>query len=171
MNEPIDGHDAPYAAPFVMQSRKVPKDWIDFNGHMNVAYYSFAFDAAIDAFLGGEIGVGPGYAARLKMGPYTLQNHMHYLGELLEGASFHVEVQVLDQDAKRVHVFMAMIADADGSVAATAEQLLMNVDLVKRRSVPYPDWTQVRLRAMAAAHARLERPAQVGAAIGIRRMA
>ncbi len=169
MSEPIDGHDAPYSAPFVMQSQRVPKDWIDFNGHMNVGYYSFAFDAAIDGFLGGEIGVGPGYAERLKMGPYTVQNHMHYLGELLEGASFHVEVQVLDQDAKRVHVFMRLIADADGSVAATAEQLLINVDLVTRRSALYPDWAQVRLRAVAEAHAGLARPAQVGAAIGIRR--
>ncbi len=169
MSEPIDGHDAPYAAPMVQASRRVPKDWIDFNGHMNVGYYSFAFDAAIDGFLGGEIGVGPGYAARLKMGPYTLQSHLHYLGELLEGASFHIEVQVLDQDAKRVHVFMRMIADADGSVAATAEQVLMNVDLVTRRSVPYPNWAQARLQAVAAAHAGLARPAQAGAAIGIRR--
>ena len=169
MIEPIDGHDAPYATPFVTDSRRVPRDWIDFNGHMNVAYYSFAFDTAIDGFLGGEIGVGPGYAARLKMGPYTLQNHLHYLGELLESALFHIEVQVLDQDSKRVHVFMAMIADADGAVAATAEQVLMNVDLVTRRSAPYPSWAQARLRAVAAAHAGLARPVQVGAAIGIRR--
>ena len=139
MIEPIDGHDGPYAAPIVQPSRQVPQEWIDYNGHMNVGYYTFAFDTAIDSFLADEIGIGPGYAARLKMGPYSLQNNLHYLGELLEAAIFHVQVRVIDQDAKRLHVFMEMIADADGSVAATAEQLLMNVDLVTRRSTPYPD--------------------------------
>jgi acyl-CoA thioester hydrolase len=169
MSEPIDGHDGPYAAPVVLLSKTVPAKWIDFNGHMNVAYYSFVFDAAIDAFLGDEIGVGAGYAERLRMGPYTLQNHMHYLGELLEGESFHVELQVLDADAKRVHVFMQLFNENDGTVAATAEQLLMNVDLNERRSATYPDWAQKRLQTIASAHANLPRPAQVGAAIGIRR--
>ncbi len=169
MIEPLDGHDGPYAAPVVQPSRRVPKEWIDYNGHMNVGYYTFAFDTAIDAFLDGEIGIGRGYAARLRMGPYTLQNNIHYLGELLEGAAFHVEVQVIDQDAKRLHVFMRMVNEIDGALAATAEQLLINVDLATRQSTSYPDWAQVRLRAIGKTHAALARPQQVGAAIGIRR--
>ena len=169
MNEPQDGHDGPYAAPVALASRQVAKDWIDYNGHMNTAYYTFAFDNAIDQVLEGEIGIGPGYAGRLRMGPYTLQNHIHYLGELLEGQSFHIVVRLVDQDAKRVHVFMEMINDSDGSIAATAEQLLINVDLNKRRAAPYPDWAQRRLERMLSDHADLPRPAQLAAPLGIRR--
>ena len=29
---------------------EVLEDWIDYNGHMNVAYYTLAFDRAIDLF-------------------------------------------------------------------------------------------------------------------------
>lgn len=169
MNEPVDGHDGPYAAPVRLETRRVPREWIDYNGHMNTGYYTFAFDAAIDAFLQGQIGVGPGFASRQRMGPYTLQNHIHYLGELLEGASFHIACRLIDHDAKRVHVFMELIDESDHSVAATCEQLLMNVDLNLRRSAPYPDWTIARLRRMQAEHATLDRPAQLGAPLGIRR--
>jgi len=34
---PVEGHDAPYDAPVVMPERAVPPEWIDYNGHMNVA--------------------------------------------------------------------------------------------------------------------------------------
>ena len=34
--------------PFKSKNRKVLKEWIDNNGHMNVAYYTLAFDEAID---------------------------------------------------------------------------------------------------------------------------
>jgi acyl-CoA thioester hydrolase len=169
MSEPPSGHDGPFAAPCTQASQQVPAEWIDYNGHMNVGYYTFAFDRAIDTFLEDELGTGPTYAARLRMGPYTLQNHIHYLGELLQGEHFHVEVMLADHDAKRLHVFMTMFNDDDGSVAATAEQLLMNVDLDTRRPALWPDWAVRRLDTMATSHTTLCRPAQFGAPMGIRR--
>ena len=36
--------------PLQIYRDKVRPEWIDYNGHMNVAYYVLAFDYATDAF-------------------------------------------------------------------------------------------------------------------------
>ena len=46
------------AAPIRTSTRTVPPEWIDYNGHMNVAYYTMAFDQAADEILEGYLGVG-----------------------------------------------------------------------------------------------------------------
>ena len=38
-------------APLEIYRAVVEPDWIDYNGHMNVAYYVLVFDRATDAFL------------------------------------------------------------------------------------------------------------------------
>lgn len=167
--EEMEGHDGPYAAPVVIGPRKVAPDWIDYNGHMNVAYYTMAFDQALDVFLEDELGVGESHVTRERHGPYALQAHIHYLGEMLEGEEFTVSVILHDHDAKRMHVMLEMRNAATGAVAATCEQVLMNVDLTARRSAPYPDWAVARMAAMQAAHAELPRPAQMGRPIGLKR--
>ena len=86
----FEGHDAPYAAPVDLPPRAVPAEWIDYNGHMNVAYYVMAMDQALDVFLQDELGIGEEHAARVRQVPYALQAHIHYLGEMLEGESFVV---------------------------------------------------------------------------------
>ncbi len=166
---PFEGHDGPYNAPVDLPEREVPAEWIDYNGHMNVAYYVMAIDQALDKFLEDELGIGETHAARVRQGPYALQSHVHYLDEMLEGERFIVSVRLVDCDTKRMHLFIELL-NADGrTVAATCEQMLMNVDLETRRSTPYPDWAQVRMSAMLAAHSGLKRPTQMGAPIGIRR--
>lgn len=167
--DPPEGHDGPYEAPIRTASRTVPPEWIDYNGHMNVAYYTMAADHALDRFLEDHLGVGEKFAAEARQGPYAIQSHIHYLGELLEGASFHARLILLDCDPKRVHVFIELVADADGSVAAVCETLLMNVDLEARRSTPYPDWAQARMARMKADHADVPRSGLIGAQIAIRR--
>ncbi|MEO0914094.1 MAG: thioesterase family protein [Pseudomonadota bacterium] len=162
------GHDGPYAAPLRAPARAVPEEWIDYNGHMNVAYYAIAFDQAVDHFIEEELGLGESYAATHRQGPYVLQSTICYLGELLEGDAFTVEAQLVDCDAKRVHLMMEM-RNAAGGRAATSEQLIMNVDLEARRGAPFPDWAQTRLARMLADHSALPRAAEMGQRIGIRR--
>ncbi len=146
----------------------MPPEWIDYNGHMNVAYYTMAFDQAVDLVLEDELGIGETHAAAARQGPYALQNHISYLGELREGEAFVIAAQLVDCDRKRLHLVLEM-RHADGTRAAVCEQLLMNVDLEARRSAPYPDWAIDRCAQMKADHAELERPAEMGRPIGIRR--
>ena len=169
MTPPEDGHDGPYDAPIRIAPRAVPAEWIDYNGHMNVAYYTMAFDQSLDVFLERELGIGERFVASERLGPYALQAHLGYLGELLEGQSFTIEIQLVDADAKRMHVMLVMRNSETGEIAATCEEMLMNVDLKTRKSAPYTDWAQTRIQRLLRDHADLERPVQMGQAIGIRR--
>ncbi|MEM6489693.1 MAG: thioesterase family protein [Pseudomonadota bacterium] len=160
--------DAPATAAIRTAVQTVEPGWIDYNGHMNVAYYTLAFDRALDEVYE-RLGIGPGLVARARMGPMALQTQIHYLAELLEGERFYCEAVVLDGDAKRCHSVMTMLAAETGTTAAVYETLSMNVDLRARRSAPYPAAEAARLAAQVAAHAGLPRPPQVGRTIGIRR--
>lgn len=156
--------------PFRTAERTVDPAWIDYNGHMNVAYYVLAIDHAMDEVFD-ALGIGLDLVRTQRMGPMALVNQIHYLDELLEGQAFACDFQVLDSDAKRIHYFVTMHHLAKGTVAATFEGLSINVDLVARRSVPYPPEALARIEAMTLAHAALPRPALAGATIGIRRKA
>jgi acyl-CoA thioester hydrolase len=154
--------------PLRSQTRRVLPEWIDYNGHMNVAYYLLAIDKALDDVFE-RLGMGLPYVRERRMGPMALVNTIHYLDEMFEGQEFHCDFQLLDIDHKRMHHFVTMHHRAKGTVAATYEGLSINVDLEARRSTPYPDDVRQRLEAIMAAHADLPRPPQVGAEIGIRR--
>ena len=43
--------DETFSSPYKTRNQKVLSEWIDYNGHMNVAYYTLAFDKALDFFL------------------------------------------------------------------------------------------------------------------------
>ena len=71
-------HHTNEIVPFKSKDRKVKKSWIDHNGHMNVAYYTFAFDGAIDEFLEQALGIGPSFIREEKKGFYALQTQYRY---------------------------------------------------------------------------------------------
>ena len=156
------------SAPLRTATQRVERAWIDYNGHMNVAYYTLAFDRALDDIYD-MLGIGPTLVTSARMGPMALQTQIHYMNELLEDAPFACDFVMLDADHKRVHCFLSMIALETGLLAATYETLSINVDLEARRSAPYPEAVRARVAALAEAHAGLERPEQVGRTIGIRR--
>ena len=163
LTDPVD--TAPLEAPV----RTVLPEWIDYNGHMNVAFYSLAFDQSLDVILEEVLGIGPGYVRERSHGPYVVQNHIHYLLELLEGEEFQVRFRMLDADAKRIHVFLEMFRTRDGALVATSEQLIVNVDLARRRSAPFPEDRAERIRQVRDGHAALPQPKQAGCALAIRR--
>lgn len=151
------------------EPRRVPDEWIDYNGHMNLAYYVLAFDHALDVVLDEELGAGISLAKSKQQGPFALQLHMHYLDELLSGDLFRCGFLLLDADAKRLHVAGVMTRERDDAVVCVKEEVLINVDHETRRSAPYPPDVDARIRAMVAAHRDVPRPAQIGQAIGLKR--
>jgi len=164
-----DVNDSFEAAPIRTRTRTVPPEWIDYNGHMNVAYYTLAFDNAVDEVLEERLGIGLTFVREARHGPMALQTQIHYLDELVEGEEFACDFLMVDADPKRIHFFLTMVKAATGTPAATYESLTMNVDLEARRSAPYPDWAQVRIGRLLEAQAGLPRPSQLGNRLGIRR--
>lgn len=136
---------------------------------MNVGYYLLAFDQALDGFFENWMDLNAGYAERSGMGSFVLQSHMHFKSELRGGDSFRVTLQLLDYDPKRWRYLAQMRASSDDRLAASCEQIAMNVDHATRRSAPLPPPQRARLAALMDAHRDLPWPDEVGAPLGIRR--
>ena len=128
-----------FQSPFVTNLKKVLPEWIDYNGHMNVAYYTLAFDDALDDFLD-KIGIGEDYVTEFQNGPYALQANYHYLDELLVDEEFRVRIFLVGITEKCFHSAMEIFNENTGLVSAVCEQITMNVNLELRKSNKYPDW-------------------------------
>ena len=122
---------------FESNVQSVREDWIDYNGHMNVAYYTLAFDKALDDFLEKNLEIGPIYVKKEKKGPYSLQANYHYLDELRLTDEFFTKIYLINSDNKKIHLVLEMINFNTNKQVAVCETLLINVDLNIRKSVEY----------------------------------
>lgn len=159
---------AAIAAPLCLHETNVRPEWVDYNGHMSESCYLLAFGDSSDAFFR-FIGIDESYREQGGHSLYTVETHIHNIREVALGQPLRLSLQLLDVDAKRVHIFHAMHHATSGELLATCEQMLVHVQMAQGRSAPMPTDLQQRLAAIHAAHALLARPAQAGASIGIRR--
>lgn len=153
--------------PLRLHAETVRPEWIDYNGHMNVAYYVLAFDHATDALLD-HIGLGDAWREAEEHSVFVVEAHVNYLREVREGDPLAFETLVLGTDGKRFHLFHTMRHGDRNWVAATNELMLVHVDMRTRLSAPMSERHALALRELAALHAGIARPAQAGRSIGLR---
>jgi len=153
-------------SPLSLNRGSIRSDWIDHNGHMNVAYYVLVFDQGSDALLD-YLGMDTAYRARTGYSTYVLESHITYERELKEGDEYRVTCQLLDCDAKRLHYFQHLYLEREGTLASTTEIMLMHMDMATVRSTPMPESVAERVASVMEAHIRLPRPPQAGRVIGI----
>ena len=146
---------------------EVEKDWIDYNGHMNMAYYNVLFDRCSDEAFE-AMGLGPDYSRDRKLTIYTAEVHVCYVRELHLADKVTVTFHLLDNDEKRLRAYQE-IHHADGWLAATSESLSLHVDMAGPRVASFPPDILTRVEAMRAAHAALPVPERAGRSIAIRR--
>jgi acyl-CoA thioesterase FadM len=106
----------PITAPFVSSVMEIQPDWIDYNGHMNMAFYTVLFDRCADEAYE-PLGLGPDYAQTRRCTTYTAEFHVCYLRELHLSDRVTSTFQLLDHDEKRFHVFQEL-RHVDGWLAA-----------------------------------------------------
>lgn len=143
----------------------VKPEWIDHNGHMNVAFFVLAFDEATDDVYE-HWGIGMDYPDTSGCSVFTLGINVDYLGELFEGDEIRIETTLVDYDAKRIHYFHRMIDTGSDKLVATNECLCMNVDLTARKSAPFPEEVAEKLAPYAGG---AEPPKGFGRTLRIRR--
>ena len=157
-----------FAAPFVCSVMKVEPQWIDYNGHLNMAYYNVLFDRAVDEVYE-AIGIGPSYLKATNHSTMTAEVHVRYLREILVDAPVRVHFQLIDFDEKRVHYFETLVHATEGWVSATSENMTLHIDMAAKKVAPFPPSILERLAAMKAAHATLPLPEGAGRRVGMPR--
>lgn len=156
-----------FEAPISRWREKILPEWTDYNGHMNVAYFTLIFDHATDVFYP-LVGLGKPYRERTGKSTFAVECHISYLREASVGDEVEVTTQLLGFDEKRLHYFHTMSNVEKGFQMATLEQLAVHVDLSKRKVEPLPDEPRRLLAEMMEAHSALPRPPQVGSVMALR---
>lgn len=146
---------------FATHEGVVRPEWIDINGHMNVAYYVLAFDKAVDELLA-RVGITDDYIRDAGGTTFAVEAHVTYRQELTEGQAYRIESRVLAYDEKRVHQFQRMLHAEEGWLAATAEWMNLHVDLGTRRVSAWPAATLEALAGLTAAQPRGAFPEDAG---------
>ena len=157
-----------FPSPIKSAPYSIEDQWIDYNGHFNMAYYHVLFDRDSDVGLA-LIGLGPAYVAQTGNSYFTLEAHISYLRELHPQDEVQITIQILDFDAKRLHYVQIMHHAKEGWVACVTENIVMHVDMASKKSSAFPPDVLEKIRLAHEAHKSLPVPLQVGHKIGIPR--
>jgi len=155
-----------FFAPFVSSVMRVEPQWIDYNGHLNMAYYHVLFDRAVDEAFS-LIGLDQHYLDTRHASTFTAECHVLYKRELTEGDLVRVTAQLVAFDDKRLHYYLEMRHANEGWLAATSENLSLHVDMMTRKVAPFPADILASLALMKAAHSMMPLPTTIGRIIGI----
>ena len=120
----------------LIHEESVQSGWVDYNGHMNVAYYVLVFDNATDVFLD-LFDMGADYRERTNSSDFVVESHITYMREVVENDPLQVSSLILGFDDKRMHMFHHMYHRDSGQLCATNELLLVHVDMKSRRSASF----------------------------------
>jgi acyl-CoA thioester hydrolase len=143
-------------------------EMIDYNGHVNVAFYVKLFDEGLD-MLFERIGLSESYVRTRNMSFFAMELHVRYLREVHLTDPVQARIRILDVDAKRIHYWMELIHAEERWLSATMESISIHIDMGTRRPAPFPDDIMARLEAWHRDSQGRERPDGVGQVIGIRR--
>jgi acyl-CoA thioester hydrolase len=155
-----------YPAPFLTSVMQIEPQWIDYNGHLNMAYYNVMFDRAIDE-LWLVLGIGPDYKKSRNLSTFTAECHVRYLREIHLGDPVQIAIYLIAADDKRLHTFEELRHACDGWLSATSENMTMHVDMTKRKTAPFPSDVRATIDAVAKAHAQVAQPDGLGRSVGM----
>lgn len=153
-------HETTVPAPLALYHCRVPKEWIDYNGHMTESAYLWAFGEASDALFR-YIGIDEDYR-EAGTSFYTVETHINFYLECRQHDPLIFKTQVLDLDEKRLHLFHSMIHGDSQALIATTEQMLLHVDSNAAKASPIQFGVMNALTAVYQAHRKLPKPKQVG---------
>lgn len=150
----------------VVTEAAVLAEWLDYNDHMNVAYYVAAFDLGIDE-LKAVYGIDGDYIESEQRSTVALEAHITYQNEASLGDKLRIETRILDFDGKRTHLYQEMYRG--DALLATQETLSIGFDLKARRSCSFDPAITPNIERLLDAQRSLPRPDGIGRTVGIRK--
>ena len=118
--------------PEFLKKYKITKDWVDYNNHLNMAYYVLIFDKAWEVMLE-KFQMGETSAKKTNKSTMVVETHTTYNNEVKENEDVDVFLTYFDHDKKRLHYKLEMIEKSTQKLSATIEMISLYVDLKERR--------------------------------------
>ena len=118
---------------------RIVKDWVDYNGHMNVAYYVLIFDQYGSEVLLTKFKMGEDSAKSTKKSTMVVESHITYNQEVKEGDEVDINLIYCDHDKKRILYKLEMLHSEKKYLASTYESLSLYVDLEARKVAEFEE--------------------------------
>ena len=115
-----------------LKSQKIIKEWVDFNNHLNMAYYVLIFDQACEVLLE-KFKMGAVSAENERRSTMVVETNTRYIGEVKEGDEVDIMLTFFDHDKKRLHLSLDMIEKQTNKISASIEWLSLYVNLETRK--------------------------------------
>ena len=116
----------------LLTTKKIIKDWTDYNGHMNLSYYILVFDMGAEVILS-KFKMGEQSAKTTKKSTMVVETHTTYNNEGKEGDEVNIFLSHFDHDNKRLHYKLEMYDKNKNVLSATTEVLSLYIDLSVRK--------------------------------------
>ena len=121
-----------------LTTKKIIKEWTDYNNHMNLSYYILVFDMGAEIILS-KFKMGEHSAKTTKKSTMVVETHTTYNNEVKEDDEVDVSLAYFDHDNKRLHYKLEMHDKAKNILSATTEVLALYMDLKKRKVADFED--------------------------------
>ena len=118
----------------LLTTKKIIKEWTDYNNHMNLSYYILVFDLGAEVILS-KFKMGEQSAKTTKKSTMVVETHTTYNSEVKEGDEVDVFLSHFDHDNKRLHYKLEMYDKNKNVLSATTEVLSLYIDLNVRKVV------------------------------------
>ena len=122
----------------LLTTKKIIKDWTDYNNHMNLSYYILVFDMGAEVILS-KFKMGEHSAKTTKKSTMVVETHTTYSQEVKEGDEVDIFLSHFDHDNKRLHYKLEMYERTKKSLSATTEVLSLYIDLNKRKVAEFEE--------------------------------
>ena len=122
----------------LLKTFEVKKEWVDYNNHMNMAYYVLIIDRAWEVALE-KFKMGANAAKKENRSTMVVETNTKYLNEVKEGEEVDVNLTYFDHDKKRLHIKMEMIGKNTNKISASMEWISLYIDLSKRKVAEFED--------------------------------
>ena len=122
----------------LLKSFSVKQEWVDYNDHMNMAYYVLIFDQALELALE-KFKMGESAAKDLNRSTMVVETNTKYLSEVKQGEKLDINMTYFDHDKKRLHLKMEMIEKSKKKTSATIEWISLYIDLNQRKVTEFEE--------------------------------
>ena len=122
----------------LLKSFSVKQEWVDYNDHMNMAYYVLIFDQALEVALE-KFNMGESAAKDLNRSTMVVETNTKYLSEVKQGDEIDINMTYFDHDKKRLHIKMEMIEKSEKKISANIEWISLYIDLNQRKVTEFEE--------------------------------
>ncbi len=143
-----------HSFPYPSKPISITQNMCDYNGHMNVLYYSQIFGEAIEDFYVTTLGFSAEYFES-GFSSFTLEDNVKYLKECFLGEVVVTRYRLHRVNEKLIHLVAVMLNEKD-QLCAIYETILGHIAMDTRKIAPMKDPFFDNLRQIMQEHTQLD---------------